>query len=295
VGWDGEPPALALRLTFGDGTSPRNVVGYVHLDTDRNAATGRSPQELAGTSEQDIGFDYYLDLFGMPNLGLVDVWRQDGVYVGSVAGTYVGQSLEMSIPLSLLGHDDGVMDSTVALGTIQGVEEWAPGAGHDTIGVGMDWLVESDDDGSIPAGEERAITLTLDASFLQPGAHTARLAVSSDDPVTSLVYAPLTLTVEPGSTMGKLTGEVTSKYTGQGIRARILDQNGFSSLADPGTGQYTLWLEEGIWPVRAIVLPASLPVSQTFTVNIAAQGTRDQDFALTWCGIYFPLVFRSAY
>jgi hypothetical protein len=285
---------LVLRLTFDNKISPRNVVGYVHLDTDRNPDTGRPPQDLAGTSAQDIGLDYYLDLFGMPNLGLVDVWSQDGVYKGSVVGTYVGQSLEMSIPLSLLGHDDGVMDVTAALGTVTGVEEWSPEAGHGTIGVGANWLTESDDDGSIPAGGERVITLTLDASRLQPGVHAARLAVSSDDLVTPLVYAPLTLVAEPSPTMGRLTGQVTSKYTGRGVRARIFTQGGFLAFNDPGTGQYTFWLEEGARRVRVAAM-SSLPISQTVTVNVAAQETLNQDFALAWCELYFPLILRSAY
>ncbi len=292
-GWDGEPSALTLRLTFAAAVAPHDVVGYIYLDTDRNPDTGRSPRDMGGLAGQDIGYDYYLDLFGLPSLGLVDVWRQDGVYIGSAVGEYTAHSLTIVLPLSLLGREDGVMDVALALGTIQGAEDWAPEIGHAIIGLGADWLTESPVAEDVPAEAEQTILLSLDTSRLQPGLHTARLAVGNNDSITPLLYVPLSITVEPAPTMGRLMGRVTNRYTGQGMGARILAQGGPYTSSDPDTGQYTLWLEEGDWLVRAIALSAPASVSQTVTVNVSAQGMLDQDFILAWCDLYLPLVMRE--
>ena len=293
-GWDGEPSVLTLRLTFDDATVLHDVVGYVYLDTDRNPDTGRLPRDMGGLARQDVGYDYYLDLFGLPSLGLVDVWRQDGVYLGSIAGEYTAHSLTIALPLSLLGWDDGVMDVALTLGTVQGAEEWAPETGHAIIGLGADWLTENPATGDVPMEAERTVLLSLDTSRLQPGLHAMRLGIINDDPLTPLLYVPLSVTVEPASTMGRLMGRVTNRYTGRGVEAGILAQGGPSTSSDPATGQYTLWLEEGKWSVRAIVLSALAPVSQTITVNVSAQETLDQDFILAWCDVYLPLIMKES-
>lgn len=292
AGWDGESPELFLQLTFAAGTDPRMVVGYVHLDTDQTAATGYAPRALAGSVWQDIGYDYYLDLFSAPTVGDVDIWRYDGRYLGAVPGVYVGQSLEIVIPLALLGHDDGRMDVALALGTVGGVTEQVPAQGHGTLGLGLDWLSESPETGRLETAASTTLGVTFDAARLQPGVHTAYLAIASNDPTTPIAYLPLTLTVEPAATMGRLTGRVLNTFDDRGLRARVLAETGAFDVT-AADGIYELWLPAGQWRVRAGAWPLSLSVSQTLSLHLTAGETRAQDFVLWVARLHLPVVMRE--
>ena len=292
-GWNGESPVLTLQLTFAAATNPQHVVGYIHLDSDQNAGTGYPSKALAGSPWHDIGYDYYLDLFGLPHSGYVDIWRYNGDYIGSVAGTYVGQALEIAIPLALLGNDDGIMDITLALGDIHGVTEQIPPQGHGTLGLGIDWLAESLDSGELHTAAQASFDVTFDATNLQPGIHTGYLIVSSNDPISPLLQLPLTLTVEPLATLGKLTGHVRSSINGGGVGARIAVADGNFSLSSAGTGHYDLWLTEGNWNVRASAWPLYALSSQTRSLHITAGESRTQDFVLDVAYIYLPLIMRG--
>ncbi|HHN94192.1 MAG TPA: hypothetical protein ENK17_05440 [Anaerolineae bacterium] len=159
-------------------------------------------------------------------------------------------------------------------------------------GVEAGWLAESPADGTLPAHAERAVTLTLDTGQVQPGEHRLRLLAVSDDPQYPQVYLPLTVTVLPAPTMGRLTGFVTGVCR-QGIAARVAARDFPATVAAPGTGHYTLWLDEGEHEVRAALASGDRFISHTVAVHITAQGTTVQDFGLPWCGLYLPLTLRG--
>lgn len=60
------------------------------------------------------------------------------------------------------------------------------------------WLPASPTGGTVPAGESRHLEVTVDATGLDAGDHTAHLCVASNDPADPLVDVPVTLTVAPG-------------------------------------------------------------------------------------------------
>ena len=127
---------VTLKVTFSQDTVMSQVVGYIDLDTDRNPATGTPPSAnlfIPGTL-QDIGVDFLLSLFNLPLGGLVDVLNTTtGVFMGSVPATIVGQSLEITVPLTMLGGSNGAMHVGMALGTFTQATDAAPNVGHGTI------------------------------------------------------------------------------------------------------------------------------------------------------------------
>ncbi len=129
---------MVMRLEFRPGAGPTGALGYIHLDTDQNAATGLPPSSLFGLPGQDIGFDYYLNLFNLPFT--VDIYDANATYLGSVIPAYEGNALEFAVPLSVLGEDEGLMDVTMVLGNISGPADWAPDGGHGSISPGVPWL-----------------------------------------------------------------------------------------------------------------------------------------------------------
>ncbi len=135
---------VTIQVNFSPDTVMSEIVGFIDLDTDQNPLTGIPPflpPILAGTS-QDIGADFTLDLFGefLPEgvgISVVEAVVIDSNIgpVGVVPVNVVGQSMQITVPLSMLGGDDGIMDVTMVLGTFFEPTDWAPDSGHGTIGV----------------------------------------------------------------------------------------------------------------------------------------------------------------
>jgi len=127
---------VTLKITFSQDTVMSQVVGFIDLDTDRNPATGIPPNAnfyIPGTM-QDIGVDFFLSLFSLPFGGLVDVLNATtGAFMGSVPATIVGQSLEITVPLTMLGGSNGGMHVGMVLGNFSQATDASPDVGHGTI------------------------------------------------------------------------------------------------------------------------------------------------------------------
>lgn len=129
---------VTLVVHFSPDTVMSQVVGFIDLDADQNPGTGVAPNAnfFIPGAMQDIGVDFFLALFNLPFSGLVDVYETVvGNFLGSVPATIVGQSLEITVPLSMLGGDDGAMDVGMVLGNSQEPTDAAPDVGHGTIGA----------------------------------------------------------------------------------------------------------------------------------------------------------------
>lgn len=106
-----------ITINFSSDTVLSDLAGIIDLDTDQNASTGLL--SIVGSSNQNIGTDYFLDLFGIP-VGLsIDVYDTDYNVVGTASVTSSGGSAIISVPLSTLGNDDGNMDVGLMLGNTQ--------------------------------------------------------------------------------------------------------------------------------------------------------------------------------
>ena len=136
VGGRSDGTDVTLKVNFSPDTVMSQVVGFIDLDTDQNPATGipAHANPLIPGTRQDIGVDFFLSLFNLPFGGPVDIVDAiTGVLVGSVPATTVGQSLEITVPLAMLGGGDGVMDVGMVLGNLSQPTDAAPNVGHGTI------------------------------------------------------------------------------------------------------------------------------------------------------------------
>jgi len=65
-----------------------------------------------------------------------------------------------------------------------------------TVDPPVPWLAMDPISGTVSAGGETTIQLTLDASEVEPGAHHTQLRVESNDPITPTLDVPVTMTVQ---------------------------------------------------------------------------------------------------
>jgi len=124
VGGGANATSVTLKVHFSPDTLMSEVVGFIDLDTDENPATGilGNANFLIPGTMQDIGVDFFLSVFNLPFGGPVDIFDSiTGALVGSVPAAIVGRSLEITVPLAMLGGDDGAMDVGMVLGKLIGL------------------------------------------------------------------------------------------------------------------------------------------------------------------------------
>ncbi len=96
-----------------------SVVGYIDIDTDQDATTGvQSNQSINGLPPSSgLGLEYFIDLFSESfQPGFVDVVDDNFNLVGVAPIVYSPMSLMTTVPLSLLGNDDGLVNYGVVVG-----------------------------------------------------------------------------------------------------------------------------------------------------------------------------------
>jgi hypothetical protein len=149
------------------------------------------------------------------------------------------------------------------------------------------WLSESVSTLTLAPGASGTVTVTVDASdatITQPGAYTASLTLSSDTPY-QLAAIPVTMTVKPPATWGKITGVVT--VTGAsgapvplaGATVQIDTWATHYTLHTDINGGYGLWLDYRNNPLTVIVAKDGYQ-PQVKTVKIKKGATTTASFAL---------------
>ena len=194
-----------FEVVFTDDPSIFPAVGFIHLDTDQNPGTGVPPDALGGLPTQDIGVDFFLDLFNVPDVGLVVVVAcldVDCTAIDTVPGGYVGNTLLVSVPLAMLDGDDGMMDVTGFAGDFFGPTDWVPDAGHGTVG-GVEepapWICTDPDTGMLDPSTSLDVDVLLNCERALPaGLHMGEVVIEHDDPNQGPVFVPVSLTVNPG-------------------------------------------------------------------------------------------------
>ena len=68
----------------------------------------------------------------------------------------------------------------------------------DAAAVDIPWLSENPTNGTIPAGSNQNVDVTVDATGLTAGTYNCNLVVSSNDPANPQIAVPVTLNVVPG-------------------------------------------------------------------------------------------------
>jgi N-acetylneuraminic acid mutarotase len=147
----------------------------------------------------------------------------------------------------------------------------------------VSWLSESPTSLTLAAGASATVTVTLDASvpeITQPGTLTASLALATDTPY-QVAPVPVSLTVNPPKTWGKIAGTVTST-SGTPIAGATVQIDTWAAsytLKTDKDGHYALWLDVRNNPLQVIVAKDGYQ-PQVRKVKIVKGTTTTADFSL---------------
>jgi len=187
----GRNGALVGEIAVKEDFAPLNFGGFLSLDLDQNAATGRPPS-FAGP-RQELGAEYEVGFFSV-SFGYCDLFdARTGAYLQSFPVTITPRTIGFTIPLSALNDDDGRMDVTGVLGNPYGPTDWFPDRKHATVG-GL-WLTPPRPSGTVAAGAQAEVALIVDARGLPEGAYAGDVLVESNDPDEPFYELPATLAV----------------------------------------------------------------------------------------------------
>lgn len=161
--------------------------------------------------------------------------------------------------------------------------------GYDQGGDSSDvtWLSESATTGTLAPGKSATVTVTLDASvpeITQPGTLTAGLTISGNTPYGSTAV-PVSFTVKPPTTWGKITGKVTVKDASgnlvplAGATVEIDSWTAAYTLKTDAQGNYSLWLDYRNNPLTLIVAKDGYR-PQTTTASIKQGQVTTKNFTL---------------
>ncbi|HEX3798736.1 MAG TPA: redoxin family protein [Verrucomicrobiae bacterium] len=292
-----------FTATFAPGVDLGSAEIEYTLDTDQNPATGYPGRDGANSDSALIGTDYFIDIHGANFQSNAVVSSSSFVTEGTFPVIYSGNTVQVSVPLSALGNDDGLMN--FALTTFQqlslysstSISDYAPNRGQ---AVGVVAPV-----GTV-VGSGTAIR-SMPPSFTSGTAFTVSIAVTPDmsihsntvqdlppadwavsnisdggtyDSTSGMIHwGPFT-----GSTSRTLTYEVTPMPT-LGPAASFSGSAMFDTLTVPITGQTSIVpgspISSGI-PAPHWTLP-SITGSNINSTNYAGKVVL-LNFWATWCG-----------
>lgn len=119
---------LNFSMTFFSSILPPSsgsfdaLVGAIDLDVDQDMSTGVPPLQNAFSPPFAMlggGVEYIVDLFSEATQpGFVNVTDTAGVVQGVIPVAYTNNSISGSIPLSILGNDDGQLNFSGIIGTL---------------------------------------------------------------------------------------------------------------------------------------------------------------------------------
>jgi subtilisin family serine protease len=119
------------------------------------------------------------------------------------------------------------------------------------------WLAESPASGSLAAGGDATIALTIGDPHLGPGEHRAQVVFVASTPKPHFVTVDVTLTVALPATWGGLSGTITDAHSGEplaGAGVTLHSQwNGQpldASATSGGDGRWSLIGPAGTWPLE---------------------------------------------
>ncbi len=219
AGSDGSAVA-SMAIDFAATTPMNQIGGYVYFDTDQNPSTGLPAEAFFGKPGQDIGMEYFADLFEANGSDpFVPIWNAATFeLVTIVPATVVDHTIAFDMPLEALGGDDGFINTAMVVG-LAGPSDWAPDSGHGTIEPFSDasWLSVSPDSGVVARGGSQVVTLTLGTPDLAPGEYHALVVFVTNAPKQTQVPVAVTLTVTLPANFGAISGTVTDAHTGDPI------------------------------------------------------------------------------
>ena len=265
----------------------------------------------------DIAIDATGAMYGVDivsdSLVQIDPATGAGTIIGSIgfdANYAQGMDFEeVSGVLYLAAYNNGtaqgelrIADTTTGnsalVGAFQGgAEVDAMAFATSTGGPGGDipWLDESPTFGSVGGDSAAVIDVTFDAGdaitqVTQPGEYFGTLFVQSDDPIDANLAVPVTMTVTPPATWGKLTGTVAGLGYCDADAAPVAGTEVFVEASDGMTytlvtddaGMYAVWMDETASPVTITVDVPDHEKGDVTGVPLVGGNTTVVDFNLRW-------------
>ena len=204
---------LLFRIFFADNVDMDSSAILLSLDTDHNAATGVQPELSEPFAVFDIGAEYdviailpALGALGTPPLTLlIHDYTSGTTLILAAAVSADSNMIEMAVPLSEIGDDDGNMDvvgfsTHVTQGVVFKSVDIIPNMGHGTVGIDPfgdpEWLSVSPTADTLSLGEASTITVFFDSEGLVGDTvYTAVLLVESVEPFNHVLDIPVTMFV----------------------------------------------------------------------------------------------------
>jgi subtilisin family serine protease len=282
AGSDGTSVA-SMAVDFAATTPMNEIGGYIYFDTDQDPSTGLPADALFGKPTQDIGMEYFADLFeANGSEPIVPIFSADTFeLVAVVPATIDGHSILFDMPLDALGGDDGFINTALVVG-FQGPSDWGPDDGHGTIQPFSDlsWLSETPESGVVAIGQSQVVTLNLGGVTLQPGEYHGLVVFVTNAPKQTQVPVSVTLTVTLPPNFGAVSGTVTDAHSGEplGGVAVVVHTTWQGNPLDltattEGDGTYGVTGPAGTWTADYSLdgyVPLSTPV--TITARVTTPG-----------------------
>ncbi|MFJ2094805.1 carboxypeptidase regulatory-like domain-containing protein [Streptomyces sp. NPDC087901] len=161
-------------------------------------------------------------------------------------------------------------------------------AGYDQTGSSdVSWLSLDFSDVKLAPGDSVTVAVTVKASvdeITQPGEFTAQIGISANTPYPA-ASVPVTMTVAPPNTWGKITGTVSGKSSAgttaplKGATVQIDSWASSYTLITDKDGHYALWLDARNNPLTVIVAKDGYAPTVA-TVKVVKKGTVTTDFTV---------------
>lgn len=196
---------IYFKLKFSPNSAPATGIFVMSLDLDQDIGTGAYPPGLGSSVfNHDIGSEIELvwDPANYNGLGSVIIVLDEtgNQFYGAIPITISYHELEATLPLAMLGGDDGYMD-VVFISLFPHPElpmyDFMPDVGHGTVGPGGDapWLIENPRYGFLGEMSSQEVSVSVLTELLEMGTYFADLRIFSNDPDESFLTIPVTLTV----------------------------------------------------------------------------------------------------
>ena len=278
---------ITMELVYASDAEAEAGVGFVFLDTDQDPSTGLPAEALAGLPSQDVGMEYFVDLFLAhepdPIVFIVDAFSFEIVAVSEAR--VVGSTLGFDVPLAAIG-DDGFVNTALVTGDFFQPTDWAPDEGHGTIEPFSDapWIAASPEEGVVEPGGSTEVTVTLGGPDVAAGTYAGRLVFLTNDPRSGPLTVDLSLEVLLPDTFGGAGGTISEAHSGEPLPATLaiaaeVGGEPYPITATAGDdGTWSAFGPEGTWPVE-ISLDGHVAASGevTFAAGVSTPG---QDFTL---------------
>ncbi len=273
----------SVQIEFSDASPIDQAVGYVFLDTDQDVTTGVPPEALSGLPAQELGVDFFVDLFGVPDIGVAYLVDTDLFeIVAEIPVLVEGQSYRFDLPLEAMGGDDGAIDIGGVIGDFFEPTDWVPDQGKGTIEPFRDapWLSADPTSGVVLPGESTGVNVTLGGAGIEPADYTGQLIFVTNDPRTRNHVVDVALTVTLPEGFGAVAGTVTNSRAGYPTPASIdvdaeLEGEVYPIVAAADdAGSYMLYGPAGTWPAT-VTSEGYADLATEVTITAGSESTFD--------------------